>query len=181
MELHTNTRGSLTLHPSFHRREWLRGGGFSLMMLVLGTFLAGYGAYLARDLLEVSRIWKEGRESPVEAQYGGRVTTHNFVLKDYALDVTFIVEETGEPQQFKAKFHRFFTGPDDGEAMTVRHMPHDPVQAVTSWQHDGLRHGWVWTFIVWLIAGGALVGAVATLATLPSSRAPSIAWYARGS
>jgi hypothetical protein len=156
----TIPRGSFSLARHFHRNEWLRGGGVALLMLAFGGFCVVYGACVARDLLEVGRIWKQGHDSPVEAAYGGRVTTHNFILKSYELDITFIAEEREEPLTFQAEFHRFFTGPDEGDSMTVRYLENEPEKAVSSWQHDGLAHGWAWFGLVWLFGAFGLVVAV---------------------
>jgi hypothetical protein len=137
-------RGRLVLADGFARREWLRGGGIALGVLAFSCILSVWANNRLRDLLRVERTWREGVASPVEAAYGGNVTTHNFMLKHYDLDVRFLTE-AGEEREFKAEFYRFFTGPDEGEPMTVRYLAADPGVAVSSWEHEGATHGF-WLF-----------------------------------
>jgi len=159
-------RGRLVLADGFARREWLRGGGIALGVLAFSCILSVWANNRLRDLLRVERTWREGVASPVEAGYGGNVTTHNFMLKHYDLDVRFLTEE-GEQREFEAEFYRFFTGPDEGETMTVRYLESDPGVAVSSWEHEGTTHGWglfgftVFIALLCLVGSGLIVNGTA--------------------
>lgn len=159
-------RGRLVLADGFARREWLRGGGIALGVLAFSCILSVWANNRLRDLLRVERTWREGVASPVEAAYGGNVTTHNFMLKHYDLDVRFLTEE-GEQREFEAEFFRFFTGPDEGDTMTVRYLESDPGVAVSSWEHDGTTHGWglfgftVFIALLCLVGSGLIVNGTA--------------------
>ncbi|MDB4986742.1 MAG: hypothetical protein JWN04_1920 [Myxococcaceae bacterium] len=153
-------RGRFELSKSFVRGEWLRSGGLALLLLAFGGGMAAYGSYVVRDLLEVERIWKVGRQSTSEVGYGGKVVSHYAVFKSYDLQVTYLPDEADEPVTFEAEFHRFFTGPDEGDPMTVRYEPSAPTHAVCSWQQQGLMHGWLWAAIVWLLALSGLLSPI---------------------
>jgi hypothetical protein len=87
------------------------------------------------------------------------------MLKHYDLDVRFLTAE-GEQREVEAEFFRFFTGPDEGDTMTVRYLKSDPGVAVSSWEHEGTTHGWgllgftVFIALLWAIRRGYRVLAV---------------------
>lgn len=150
-------RGRLSLADNYVRNEWLRGGGMALALCLFSCVLALWANYRLRDLRQVAKTWREGVPALGEVGYEGRVTTHTFTLKQYDLKIRFLTEQEQE-RTFEADFYRFFSGPDEGDPIQVRYLRTDPSVAVSSWQHDGLTHGW-WLF-GWavFVSAAALVG-----------------------
>ncbi len=142
-------KGRFELVAGYVRGEWLRNGGLALCMLLFGLGMAIYGLFQTRALLEVARVWRDGIASGAEVDYGGDVVTHYAILKRYDLEVTFQPEADDAPRTFEADFTRFFTGPNEGDPMTVKY---DATHAVCSWQYDALGHGWVWAGMIWALA-----------------------------
>ncbi|MDB4974563.1 MAG: hypothetical protein JWN48_2904 [Myxococcaceae bacterium] len=162
-------RGRFELAKGYVRGEWLRHGGLALALLLFGCGMAVYGAYVVRDLLDVARVWREGREGLSEVGYTGQVVSHYAMLKKYDLKVTYVPEDAEDPVTFEAEFHRFFTGPDEGDPMTVKYEPSAPRHAVSSWQEEGLTHGWVWAAVVWLLAACGVLTPVLIVRELVST------------
>lgn len=156
-------RGRLALTNNFVRNEWLRGGGLALALVAFSCLIAVWANYRLRDLLHVAKTWREGVPAAGEVGYEGRVTTHTFTLKQYDLKISFRTEQD-QVQSFEADFYRFFTGPDDGDPIEVRYLPANPSSAVSSWQYDGLTHGW------WLFGWSVFVSAAFLLAGVLAAR-----------
>jgi hypothetical protein len=155
--------GPFSLSPAWVRREWLGALGWVLLMLALGGFMAAFGVYQVQGGLRASSIWDNGVPAADGASYNGEVTVHNFIGRSYELEV-FAQTAEGQPLRFEASFFRWFTGPDDGDPVSVRYLAEDPTEAVLSWQAESSWHQYVSALLMFAIAsvfglgGWAIVG-----------------------
>lgn len=129
----------------------------------LGIF-AGY-AYMAWD--QASAIWHDqrvwnagGPEGPV--QVGGDVTTRQFVLKSYRLDVVYVTPDQVR-HQHRLELETLFGGIDEDAEHTVRLSPTNPDDFALSTAVSATSTRY-FAALFFLVVGGGLAVAVAFLA-----------------
>jgi hypothetical protein len=154
-------RGPFGLSRKFLFWRWVA------IALCAPTSLALFGVYAymafgqARAIWHDQRVWDAGGpEGPV--QVGGEVTTRQFVLKSYRLDVGYVTPN-GVSHAHKLEVETLFGGLDEEAADSVRLSPTDPDDfALASVVNASTTRYFAALFF--LVVGGGLAAAVAFFA-----------------
>ena len=128
----------------------------ALGLLLLGGLGAGlifYAYTRVQTLRETAGIWNKGVEAR-QAGLTGRVTTTNFIFKEYKLTLRYRVAD-GQIVRRRVNFFRFFTGPGKRDPYKIRYLREQPSKATVSWQYEARIHGWV--FVGFLGAIGVIL------------------------
>jgi hypothetical protein len=117
-------RGPYKLSAKFVAYRLLASAGSALVALgcIVGySYMAGSQA---SAILRDQRIWDAGGSS-IPAAVHGNVTTRQFVLKNYSLEVEFKAPD-GRERHHKVEFDTLFGGIPDDSPMEVRMSPENP-------------------------------------------------------
>ncbi|HZP59475.1 MAG TPA: hypothetical protein VFB27_04050 [Opitutaceae bacterium] len=147
----------LRLKSSFVWKSQL--GGVVLILAGLGAAI-GFGWWNSssvKALLDQSRIWKEG--VPAErTEVNGHVTSHDFVLNEYDLNVTF-VDANQVSHDNNVKFDTFIGKVDQEKEPLVRYLPNDPDRFALSWAIEAKTSRWAAVAFMALVGIGLIGGA----------------------
>jgi len=131
-------------------------GGF--VLILLGVLLAGGMGYWqaaeVSDLLDIQDRFERG--TPTPADVSGEVTTSNFILDEYKLEIVFI-DGSGEQRKVDYEFVTLFGGPGTDADASVRLDPEDSTKPILSWaaEYAGARWRAVGMFVL-----GSVLGAI---------------------
>jgi hypothetical protein len=140
LEQRVVARGPFTLKPSFARDQWLVGGFAILFLTAVGPVMIAVHHFYGRHLQDLERRWSAYRAAAEPAAYEGSIRTSRLFTHRYNLRVSSRTQE-GAPIAFETSFSRFFTGPEDGDALYVRYDPAAPNDALTSWEFESTHAG----------------------------------------
>jgi len=156
--------GPFAVEDGFATKTVLKATAVAVLLAALSGVTGWLTVSNVGKVLHVQRVWAEGVDAGGEVGFEGEVTTRNFVLKSYDLEIQF-QDRLGRVRSFDCEFDRFFTGPEERDPIEVRYLEDDPAQATTSWQHDAVPHMWIWILITAAMAVGAATGAVYMVAS----------------
>jgi hypothetical protein len=148
-------RGPFALRPSFAREQWLVGGFAILFLTAVGPVMLAVYHFYGRHLEDLEQRWSRYRAAAEPAAYEGSIRTSRMFTHRYKLRVSSHTLE-GKPIAFETSFSRFFTGPEDGDALYVRYNPAAPNDALTSWEFESTHAGHYY-------ANGALIVGLTSL------------------
>lgn len=150
----------LRLKSSFVWKNRL--GGLVLILAGIGAAV-GFGWYerdAVNELIDQSRIWRNGVEAS-RTEVSGHVTSHDFVLNEYDLNVTFIDANLVQHEN-NVKFDTFIGKVDQERDPIVHYLANDPDHFALSWAMDVKTSRWA--AIVFMVAIGViLIGGAFTL------------------
>lgn len=149
------------LSRKFLFRRWL---AIALCVPASLAILAGY-SYMAwgqaRGIWHDDRVWNAGGpEGPVEVT--GDVTTRQFVLKSYRLQVAYVTPD-GARHQHPLELETLFGGIAEDVEYRVRLSPNDPEDFALS-NVVAASTTRYWAALFFLVVGGAIAAAVAFFA-----------------
>ena len=101
--------------------------GITVCVAAVAACLIGYSIFAwdgARGIRHDQRIWNEGGPL-LDARFKGEVTTRQFVLKSYALEVAYETPD-GQSHKNELKFDTLFGGLADDGDIKVRVSPNNP-------------------------------------------------------
>ncbi len=128
-----HVEGPFKVDLTFVPRTIVKTVGISLFITLL---VGGFGWLGWKSLSSFTSgvsTWRNGVEYYGKFDIGGMVSTTNFIYKRYDLDISYTPPESDTTIQFKAKFPRFFTGPNS-KLIELRYLPKSPQMAMISWQ-----------------------------------------------
>ncbi|HTQ31544.1 MAG TPA: hypothetical protein VMI53_10070 [Opitutaceae bacterium] len=158
----------LRLQSSFVWKNRL--GGLVLILAGIGAAV-GFGWYesgAVKELLDQSRIWQEGTPA-WRTEVSGHVTSHDFVLNEYDLNVTF-VDANQVSHDNNVKFDTFIGKVDQEREPMVHYLPNDPDRFALSWAIDAKTSRWSAIVFMAVIGIGLIGGAFTFLGWLALRR-----------
>jgi hypothetical protein len=158
----------LRLKSSFVWKTQL--GGIALIMVGL-VAVAGYAWWQyasVKELIDQSRIWREGTMA-LKTTVEGSVTSHSFILNDYDLDVTFL-DENQVLHQGKLEFSTLISTIDRDREPEVRYGHDDPEKFALSWAMNAKISRWAAIAFMAVVGVGLVGGSFAYIGVMALRR-----------
>jgi hypothetical protein len=152
----------LRLSAGFVRRSIV---GTALCVVFCLAACVGYPAwqaFQARAILDDEALWNGGLAAR-QASAEGKETSHDFILNEYDVVVTYR-DQAGHEHKGRTKFDTLFSSIDANAQPVVHYDPREPERFALSWAHDQLSGRWA------SVAGLALVGAAIGIVLLFEAR-----------